>query len=71
MNHPAMHVHRAICRGYGICANLLPERIRLDDWGYPILDPRPVPDELLELAALAVRDCPAAALMLGGPAEDG
>ena len=26
------------CAGRGICAELLPERITLDDWGYPIID---------------------------------
>ena len=31
------------CDGHGLCAELFPERIRLDDWGFPILDPRAVP----------------------------
>ena len=26
------------CTGHGACAELFPERIGLDDWGYPILD---------------------------------
>ena len=26
------------CDAYGMCAELLPERITLDDWGYPIVD---------------------------------
>ena len=34
------------CDGHGVCAELFPERIRLDDWGYPILDPTPIPREL-------------------------
>ena len=25
-----------MCDGHGLCAELLPEHIRLDDWGYPI-----------------------------------
>ena len=26
------------CDGRGVCAELLPERIELDDWGYPMID---------------------------------
>lgn len=52
------------CTGHGICAELLPERIVLDDWGYPILDPRPIPDELLDAARRAVDACPKLALVI-------
>ena len=31
-----------MCDGHGLCAELLPEHIRLDDWGYPIVDAEPV-----------------------------
>ena len=31
------------CVGHGICAELFPEWIRLDDWGYPIIDARDIP----------------------------
>ena len=34
------------CDGHGICAELFPEGIRLDDWGYPILAPGDVPHGL-------------------------
>ncbi len=27
------------CVGHRLCAELFPERIVLDDWGYPIVDP--------------------------------
>ena len=30
------------CTGHGLCAELLPEWIALDDWGYPMIDQRPV-----------------------------
>ena len=33
------------CDGHGICAELFPEGIRLDDWGYPILAPGDVPHQ--------------------------
>jgi ferredoxin len=52
------------CTGHGLCAELLPERITLDDWGYPILDPRPIDDALLDDAERAVRACPKLALAL-------
>jgi ferredoxin len=50
-----------LCDGYGICAELLPERIRLDPWGYPIIDPD-IPEELVALARKAVAACPKLAL---------
>ena len=31
------------CLGHGLCAELFPERIRLDEWGYPIINPDDVP----------------------------
>ena len=52
------------CTGHGICAELFPEWITLDDWGYPVIDPRPVPPELLAHAKRAVAGCPTLALIL-------
>jgi len=52
------------CAGHGICAELLPERVSLDDWGYPIVDPSPLPAGLEALAARAVSSCPTLALSL-------
>jgi ferredoxin len=46
-----------------MCAELLPERIVLDDWGYPMIDPQ-VPASLHEHAERAVKACPALALRL-------
>ena len=57
-------IDRIRCDGYGMCAELLPERIELDDWGYPIVPPGAVPDELLEHARRAVAVCPVLALQL-------
>jgi ferredoxin len=51
------------CDGHGLCAELLPERIALDDWGYPIVD-RSIPPALREHAMRAVKACPALALQL-------
>ncbi len=52
------------CTGHGICAELFPERIALDDWGYPIIDPTPVDRDVDKLARRAVDACPALALRL-------
>ena len=41
------------CDAHGLCAELLPEHIRLDDWGYPIIADRPVPAEHAALARRA------------------
>ncbi len=52
------------CSGHGLCAELLPELITVDDWGYPIVDPRPVPPGLEAHARRAVAACPTLALRL-------
>jgi ferredoxin len=52
------------CDGHGMCAELLPELIALDDWGYPIITPGPIPDRLLDHARRAVDVCPVLALRL-------
>lgn len=56
------------CDGRGMCAELLPELIRRDDWGYPIVEPA-VPPALVNHARRAVRDCPVLALRLVASAE--
>ncbi len=55
---------RIKCDGYGMCAEILPEMIALDDWGYPILRDAPIPGHLLDLALRAVDVCPVLALRL-------
>lgn len=57
-------VERIRCDGFGMCAELLPELIELDDWGYPIVASGAVPRQLLEHARRAVAVCPALALRL-------
>ncbi len=52
------------CDGRGNCQELLPEMIRPDRWGYPILDPGPVPAGLASEARRAVALCPVLALRL-------
>ncbi len=64
-------VNPIACTGHGICAELLPELIGLDEWGYPIVADGAVPHELRRMARRAVRLCPALALRLerGNPAR--
>ena len=47
-----------------MCAELLPELITLDEWGYPLLAEGGVPAGLSRQARRAVRDCPALALLI-------
>jgi ferredoxin len=51
------------CEGRGLCHELLPELVTLDDWGYPIVS-GPVPAHLVPEARTAVRACPKLALSL-------
>lgn len=51
------------CRARGLCFELLPELVELDDWGYPVVT-GPVPDALDAAARSAVRACPTLALRL-------
>ena len=46
------------CDGHGICAELFPEGIGLDDWGYPILAPGEVPPAWRAHARRAATACP-------------
>jgi ferredoxin len=52
------------CTGHGICAELLPELIRLDDWGYPIIEDVAVQPPLMDDVRRAITACPALALRL-------
>jgi ferredoxin len=52
------------CTGHGMCAELFPEQISLDDWGYPMIAPAEVPRDLEDHARRAVKACPVLALRL-------
>ena len=51
------------CRGRGLCAEVLPELVSLDEWGYPVVH-GDLPDDLLGLAREAARTSPMQALRL-------
>jgi ferredoxin len=59
-----LRVNPIMCEAHGLCAELLPELIRLDDWGYPIIEEPDVPPGLLDLARKAADACPTLALLL-------
>lgn len=53
-----------VCDGRGLCAEVLPELITLDDWGFPIIAAGRVPERLQGQAGEAARLCPKLALRL-------
>ncbi len=57
-------VNPIACEAYGYCAELLPELVTLDEWGYPIVDGRPVPAHLVDLARRAAKECPRRAFLV-------
>lgn len=59
-----LRVNPIACDGQGLCAELFPERISLDDWGYPMVDRSPIPRSLEQHARRAVDACPVLALRL-------
>lgn len=64
---PATHrlrVNPIACEAHGVCAELLPELISQDPWGYPVVSDRPVPPALLKLARKAAASCPTLALLV-------
>ena len=64
----SLQVDPVACDAFGHCAELAPELIWLDEWGYPVLDRRPVPAHLEAAADRAIRACPRQALSWRRPA---
>lgn len=70
MSKEVLRVNPIACHAHGLCAELLPELIDLDEWGYPVLPARTtgtVPATLIDQAKAAVAACPTLALRLGYP----
>ena len=59
-----LRVNPIACDGHGLCAELLPEIIELDPWGYPVLMSASVPRSLLDHAKRAAAACPTLALIV-------
>jgi ferredoxin len=64
MSELELRVNPIACDGHGLCAELFPERVSLDEWGFPIIEGRGIPKDLEQHARRAVSECPALALML-------
>jgi len=62
-----LRVDPIACDGRALCAEILPEIITLDDWGFPIIRAGDVPDHLRDEAREATRICPKLALRLEDP----
>jgi ferredoxin len=52
------------CDGHGLCAELFPEGVWLDDWGYPVITDADVTPDVIDHARRAVAACPVLALRL-------
>ena len=63
MSHE-LRVNPIACTGDGVCAELLPEIIELDPWGYPLVRSAVVPPGLVLHARRAAATCPTLALLL-------
>ena len=65
-----LHIDFSACDGHGSCAELLPELLASDDWGFPRVRGggrrAQVPEDLLAAAREAERSCPVLALRLRG-----
>jgi ferredoxin len=64
-----LYVNPIACDGRGLCAEIAPELITLDDWGFPMIEPGAVPPDLMPEAEAAVRICPLLALRLAARAH--
>ncbi len=63
MSH-RLRLNPIACEAHGMCAELLPERIALDEWGYPVIDGERLTPELLDHARRAAQACPTFALVV-------
>lgn len=52
------------CKAHGLCAEIAPEIIHLDEWGYPVFDGGALSPEGLATARKAAQVCPTLALRL-------
>jgi ferredoxin len=65
-----LRVDPIACEAHGLCAELLPEVVELDEWGYPVIVDTELPASLERLARRAVSVCPTLALHLQAGARD-
>ena len=72
--HRKLHLDPTLCDAHGFCAELLPELIHLDEWGYPVFTVgglvTDIPGDLVGEAKRAVTACPVGALKLTKPSTN-
>ena len=66
MSDHTLRVDWPMCTAHGLCAEILPEVVSLDEWGFPFVH-EPVKPHVLEMAKSAVKACPTLALRLTRP----
>jgi len=66
MSAHTLRVDWPACKAHGLCAEILPEVVSLDEWGFPVVH-EAVTYEVLEMARNAVKACPTLALRLTQP----
>ena len=59
-----LSVDRARCEGHGMCEQVAPEFIHLDDNAEPVFDLDEIEEAHRSLAEMAVQSCPVAALTI-------
>jgi ferredoxin len=59
----ALRVDWPACRARGLCGELLPELVSLDEWGFPLVEGE-LSESLIAAAREAVRMCPRLALRI-------
>lgn len=57
-----LEIDWTLCDAHGLCARLLPEKITLDEWGFPIIDGAALDKSSVRDARRAALACPALAL---------
>lgn len=66
-----VRINPIACEAHGLCVELLPELLRVDDWGYPMLDTPAVPPALESLARKAESACPTLAIVIEETGDGG
>jgi ferredoxin len=59
-----LEIDWARCDGHGLCAELLPDRITRDEWGFPLIARTEVSLDETKSVRRVVSICPALALRL-------
>jgi ferredoxin len=62
--HIRLVVDPVACDGHGVCAELYPEGVLMDRWGFPLVDQAEITPANYRHAARAVDACPRLALHL-------